>query len=426
MSSKKQQQQKQTIKNQPNFYFGEWKNGKYNGRGRLYNYHWKLKYDGMFKDGLEHGLGTSFYLSGNIEYSGKWKDGKYHGKGTLYKNAPGKNVLIEGLFRNGRIKQIALQNESNKKRMLLKSNVVGNVKWMKPKSTPDTSNFNVQLKEVDVNSFGSEVIDNKWIADQYKYWKKLDDIDKLILLVYTDYGDFLINTFLSEGVKGISISGIFRKNFDSTINPFFPLFLKKPDIVKIVYDETSDPDNPNYSFSELRKKILDEKLPMNDRYIEFKKLFNRYGKYMLEDNKLEKFMNVYKKNLNRIIDESPKLQTEMLVARGSSTKLRYDDKWTKRFISTTISSTVAKRYTSNSNNLDIYILKPNTPCIPLFSSKYDFELEILLGSGCCKYKIIRKKKMKNVQQLAQKQFSSLYTHDMIYMRYYEVSKKKKS
>ena len=36
------------------------------------------------------------------------------------KNAPGKNVLIEGLFRNGRIKQIALQNESNKKRMLLK------------------------------------------------------------------------------------------------------------------------------------------------------------------------------------------------------------------------------------------------------------------------------------------------------------------
>ena len=205
----------------------------------------------------------------------------------------------------------------------------------------------------------------------------------------------------------------------------FPLFLKQPDIVEIMYDET---DNPNYSFSELRKKILDEKLPINDRYIEFQKLFNKYGKYLLEDNKLEKFMNVFKENLNRIIDESPKLETEMLVARGSSTKLRYDDdKWTKRFTSTTISTKVAKKYTRGSYNLDIYVLKPTTPCIPLFLSKYDWELEILLGSGCCKYKKIQKQNMENVQQLAQKQFSSFNNHDLLfYMRYYEVSKKKKS
>ena len=41
--------------------------------------------------------------------------------------------------------------------------------------------------------------------------------------------------------------------------------------------------------------------------------------------------------------------------------------------------------------VDIYILRPGTSCIPIFDTKYKQELEILLGSGCCKYEILSKK-----------------------------------
>lgn len=132
-------------------------------------------------------------------------------------------------------------------------------------------------------------------------------------------------------------------------------------------------------------------------------------------------MNAFNENLNRIIDNSPKLKKEMLVARGSKTELSYDDKWTKRFTSTSISSKIAKGFSYGI--IDIYILKPGTPCIPLFLSKYANELEILLGSGCCRYKIEKKETMKEVQGLAKKQFSSWY-YGNLKMKYYEVSKKK--
>jgi hypothetical protein len=89
-----------------------------------------------------------------------------------------------------------------KKRITFQSNNVGNVKWMKPTSRPSGTNPIVPLTQQKVNVFGSELIDNNWITEQYEYWKKLSEIDKLFLLVYTAYGDVLVNTFLLKGVNG--------------------------------------------------------------------------------------------------------------------------------------------------------------------------------------------------------------------------------
>jgi len=84
-------------------YNGEWKDGKYHGRGTFtwgdgekYDGMWLhgkmngfgtktvtgYKYVGEWKDDASHGLGTLIAEKAYI-YSGYWKDGKYHGRGTL-------------------------------------------------------------------------------------------------------------------------------------------------------------------------------------------------------------------------------------------------------------------------------------------------------------------------------------------------------
>jgi hypothetical protein len=430
-------------------YVGEWKDGKLNGKGTSYYVTGKKDYVGEWLDGTENGKGTSYFWSGNKSYVGEFKDGRPNGKGTLYKENG--QIVFKGDFKNGDKqcpsnkvfnqnnkcikKKICgekylydqTKNKCHKKRILLKSNQLGDVKWFKPTSDSDANNLIVPLKQDKVTAFGSEVIDNNWISEQYEYWKQLDDIDKLFLLVYTDYGDVLINNFLLKGVNGLDINAIIKKDyddyFDDTINPFFPIFLKHPEIYtninlgseEIYTNITLGDENES---EDLCKQIVDKKRPINERYKVFRRLFEKFFTKKLLEKTLEKYMNAFNENLNRIIDNSPKLKKEMLVARGSKTELSYDDKWTKRFTSTSISSKIAKGFSYGI--IDIYILKPGTPCIPLFLSKYANELEILLGSGCCRYKIEKKETMKEVQGLAKKQF---YHYGNLNMKYYEVSKK---
>ena len=453
-------------------YEGEFKDGERDGKGTMYDYGSNKIYQGEFKDNRKDGKGTSFYPSGikeyegqwkdgyrngkgimyfengNKLYQGKWKDGRRNGKGTLYKENG--QIVFKGDFKNGDKqcptnkvfnqnnkcikKKICgekylydqTKNKCHKKRILLKSNQLGDVKWFKPTSESNPYNLIVPLKQDKVTAFGSEVIDNNWISEQYEYWKQLDDIDKLFLRVYTDYGDVLINNFLLKGVNGLDINEIINKDYYGyydTINPFFPIFLKHPEIYtninlgseEIYTNITLGDENES---EDLCKQIVDKKRPINERYKVFCKLFEKFFTKKLLEKTLEKYMNAFNENLNRIIDKSPKLKKELIVARGSKTELSYDDKWTKRFTSTSISSKIAKGFSYGI--IDIYILKPGTPCIPLFLSKYAHELEILLGSGCCRYKIEKKETMKEVQGLAKKQF---YHYGNLNMKYYEVSKK---
>ena len=40
-----------------------------------------------------------YNINGNILYEGEWKNGKYHGKGTMYNNNG--SILYEGEWENG-------------------------------------------------------------------------------------------------------------------------------------------------------------------------------------------------------------------------------------------------------------------------------------------------------------------------------------
>mmetsp|Transcript_15871 Transcript_15871/g.36285 ORF Transcript_15871/g.36285 Transcript_15871/m.36285 type:complete len:204 (-) Transcript_15871:808-1419(-) len=68
-----------------NKYEGEWKDGKYHGKGKLI-YADGRQYEGDWFQGVNHGKGSFLYANGD-RYVGEYKGGKQHGQGKfLWKN----------------------------------------------------------------------------------------------------------------------------------------------------------------------------------------------------------------------------------------------------------------------------------------------------------------------------------------------------
>lgn len=82
------------------YYEGEWKNGVFDGKGKLVCPSTRMVYEGEWKNGVPHGHGNFFY-AGNfsmtifnmtsipkefdcMRYNGEFVNGKRHGKGTMY------------------------------------------------------------------------------------------------------------------------------------------------------------------------------------------------------------------------------------------------------------------------------------------------------------------------------------------------------
>ena len=81
------------------FYEGEWKNGKRNGYGELYNYHPSIGFAHQYE--LE-GEVIQMYVEQDepgIVYKGNWANGVMEGEGIL---TIGSNSRQSGLFKNGK------------------------------------------------------------------------------------------------------------------------------------------------------------------------------------------------------------------------------------------------------------------------------------------------------------------------------------
>lgn len=81
-------------------YIGEYKDGKPNGKGKLYYNNNELDYyEGDFSDGLRSGYGKLFWKNGQ-RYEGRWDYDKIDGKGTMvFKNGD----KYTGSFKNGKL-----------------------------------------------------------------------------------------------------------------------------------------------------------------------------------------------------------------------------------------------------------------------------------------------------------------------------------
>ena len=82
-----------TIKEIPYIYIGAFSNGKKQGKGNLFTKDNKFNYNGDWKNDKYEGLGTIF--DHGEKYNGEFKDGKFNGKGALYKL---NGDILEGNF----------------------------------------------------------------------------------------------------------------------------------------------------------------------------------------------------------------------------------------------------------------------------------------------------------------------------------------
>ena len=80
-------------------YEGEIKDGKYNGRGILYDFSGKIEYNGYFKDNKYEGYGREYnFYDNKLKYEGFFSNYKYNGKGILYyKND---KIFFCGIFKD--------------------------------------------------------------------------------------------------------------------------------------------------------------------------------------------------------------------------------------------------------------------------------------------------------------------------------------
>ena len=120
------------ISGKPNYYKGEWKNGRYHGKGVLIDASGN-EYVGDFLQGRRHGYGIqkyyngatfegefikgkrsngTYYFANGGKYVGGWENGKKHGEG-IFINKYGieeKQIWIEGNLFNEQQNEVA-QND---------------------------------------------------------------------------------------------------------------------------------------------------------------------------------------------------------------------------------------------------------------------------------------------------------------------------
>ena len=92
-------------------YIGNKKYNQYEGRGILLGENDNIIFNGHFKNGLYEGFGR-LYQDQELIYIGYFKKNKYNGKGILYSN---KQIKYEGNFLNGEYNGIGIEYRKNGK-----------------------------------------------------------------------------------------------------------------------------------------------------------------------------------------------------------------------------------------------------------------------------------------------------------------------
>lgn len=83
-------------------YQGGCKNGLAHGEGIATGDH---VYKGEFKKGLPHGHGKYVWDNNKKIYEGEWKKGKKHGNGKLTIKKSGKDSVVTGIWKEGKLKE---------------------------------------------------------------------------------------------------------------------------------------------------------------------------------------------------------------------------------------------------------------------------------------------------------------------------------
>ena len=115
------------IDSKGNKYIGEWKDDKFNGKGRLFSTKGDY-YEGYFTDGVMEGRGMFYSKVRGYKYLGEFQNNKFHGKGKLvyenkisyegdfiegYKEGEGKLIFSDGAYYEGNFEKNNFNGKGN-------------------------------------------------------------------------------------------------------------------------------------------------------------------------------------------------------------------------------------------------------------------------------------------------------------------------
>lgn len=282
--------------------------------------------------------------------------------------------------------------------------------------------YDYSLDAVDVENkqlrFSENNIDYEWFKKGNEYISSLSHKDVLTLKSYTYKGDEIANshvmgTWLDD--DGNYPSWYFKshqqevdsekKDYESKY--YYPLFYQIYDLIKSKYMKTPEKVidksyKPVYDiWTKLIKMISAKKSTMFDIYklvLDMVSLRNGQKGTLNNEFGIEA-MNMYVKDLERIIKNSPKIEKKMIVYRGVNNDYFMEDRKlnvyfkNKNFLSTSLNPAVALHFSfevnpdynpdnSESCCISEITLLPGTRCIWISGmSEYPAENEVLLNNG---------------------------------------------
>jgi hypothetical protein len=271
-------------------------------------------------------------------------------------------------------------------------------------------NKSVSLNLYDPND--EEIVDPIWFKKTNKYIKSLNTRDTLTIVGYTFHGDVWANTYLRGKFDILEFYKEISNIKDFWLLHYMPLFFQALDVIKsyTTFEDIIIKDSiTTFKEQQLGKFIINSNFLKNNisvtRVLQMlnRKNISTVSKYIalahVADKLNTKFwflvLELFCKDLNRIINNSPPLRKNMVVFRGvkndyylkRSKQLYYRN---EGFISSSMYYNKAKSFASyieSSKRPRICCLKritlpPGTRCLFISGlSKFPEEFEILLSSN---------------------------------------------
>ena len=251
------------------------------------------------------------------------------------------------------------------------------------------------LNTKNTGEFGSQKIDNSFLQTQSAFYMKLDDYDLYTLSSYTNRSHSWISPFVRSGkIPGtVELKMVVQ---DGLLAPLFFQIKKMADQkVKLFGKKSlskemfSDKNHREY----VRNMFTDSNTPLETRYLAYQMLLRGND---FSDRTMKMALNVYLKDLTRIMKSSPKTTENMTVFRGVLINTLGDKKTfaTKEFVSTSLSMEIAGEYSESKNGKGrlqrIFVPKgSNVLALCIVNPFGDSgELEVLLSPG--KYNVVSK------------------------------------
>ncbi|AGE59528.1 PBCV-specific basic adaptor domain-containing protein [Acanthocystis turfacea Chlorella virus OR0704.3] len=209
----------------------------------------------------------------------------------------------------------------------------------------------LSIKTVSPAEFGTQKVDDAWLAKQAAFMMKLDDHDLYTVVSYTSRSHQWITPFMRSG----KLPG--KKELKNIVQDdmLTPLYVQMTSLVakgvkmqgKDVLNKEMFTDDTHRKY--VRDLFLDPSTPLDTRYLAYKMLLRGDD---FSDRVVKMALTLYVSDLRRIIAAAPPATSDMTVFRGMLTNIieKKDEVISKEYMSTTLSLQYSLAYSTNRNN----------------------------------------------------------------------------